>query len=128
LDVYLIKADSCGVVGIEENKENNDYRMSNVEFRLLQNQPNPFHSTTHIRYIIPGIGDQESRDNEKKLFPVKLSIYDLTGKQVETLVEDHQEPGIYQVEWKGKDQASGIYFYRLKAGGFTTTQKLILLK
>jgi hypothetical protein len=132
-DVYLIKADSCGVVGVEENKENNEYRMSNFDFRLFQSQPNPFHSTTYIRYIIPWIGDQESGDNEKYLFPVKLSIYDLTGKQVEILIEEHQVPGIYHVKWEGKDQPNGIYFYRLSTRigqgyDLIQTQKMILLR
>jgi len=68
---------------------------------------------------------------------VRLSIYDITGRLVETLVDKDQEPGFYQVEWDGKNQGSGIYFYRLQIsqtpldkggkGDFIETKKLVLL-
>jgi flagellar hook assembly protein FlgD len=59
---------------------------------------------------------------------VELVIYDITGRLVEIIVDEKKEAGVYQVEWDGKDQPSGIYFYRLQSGDFTTTKKLILLK
>ena len=126
-------------VGVEE-EENKEYRMSNVEFRLFQNHPNPFFHSTTIRYSLPAVRGQGSGVSEERKIPVRLVIYDLTGRLVESLVDEKQEPGIYQVQWDGRSSASGglpvrsgIYFYRLQArfgqaGDFTTTKKLILLR
>ncbi|MCH7761927.1 T9SS type A sorting domain-containing protein, partial [candidate division TA06 bacterium] len=81
-----------------------------------QNQPNPVHNSTVIRYQIPSTNQ------------VTLLVYDIAGNLVETLVDDSQELGDYQVEWDGKNQASGIYFYKLEAGEISVTKKLIFLK
>ncbi|MCH7760413.1 T9SS type A sorting domain-containing protein, partial [candidate division TA06 bacterium] len=121
-DIYLIKTDNNGqVVGVEE-KGFDKFKMKDT--KLLQNQPNPFHSTTLIRYILP---------NSQEKIPVRLAIYDISGRLVETLVDQDQESGVFTVIWEGKDQASGIYFYRLHSrfgqeGEFTATKKLILLR
>ncbi|MCH7761276.1 polysaccharide biosynthesis/export family protein [candidate division TA06 bacterium] len=130
---------NCGVkpifayipVGVEE--ENNEYRMSNLEFRLFQNHPNPFHSFTLIRYNIPVMWDQGSGDSGNDRTPVKLMIYDLTGRLVETLVDEVQKPGVYTLSIsKNQLPSSGVYFYRLttsginESGPYTTTKKLIL--
>jgi hypothetical protein len=125
-DVYLIKTGGDGMVGIQET--NNEYRTRNFEFRLIQNHPNPFNSTTTIRYIVPS-ANPESRIPHH----ISLSIYDITGRLVETLVNENKEPGVYQVHWEGKDQASGIYFYRLdirlgQALDYTDTRKLVILR
>jgi hypothetical protein len=115
-------------VGIEES--NDEYRTPNYEFRLFQNLPNPFSKLTAISYQIPltpfNKGGQRG-------IPVRLAIYDITGRLVKTLVDERQEPGIYQVEWDGKNQSSGIYFFRLQtrigqAVEFTSTRKLIFLR
>jgi hypothetical protein len=115
------------VVGTEEEKS--EYRARNVEFRLFKNHPNPFHSSTLIRYSIPS-SNPESSNQELPIraHHVSLSIYDITGRLVETLVDEIQESGVHQVEWDGKDQSSGIYFYRLNSGNNTTTWKLVLLR
>ena len=116
IDVYLIKTDSLGnvVVGIEEKSPKSKDHISKLE--LKQNQPNPFHHSTVIGYLIPESGS------------ITLKVYDLTGSLIETLVNETQKPGVYHVQWEGKDQASGIYFYRLQSGDFTATKKLILLR
>ncbi|MCH7760008.1 M6 family metalloprotease domain-containing protein [candidate division TA06 bacterium] len=101
-------------VGVEE--ENSEFRTPNSEFRLFQSSPNPFHRSTLIRYSLPASG------------LASLKVFDITGRLVETLVNERQEPGVYQVEWEGKEQASGIYFYRLTTGVYTSTRKLILMK
>jgi hypothetical protein len=89
-------------------------------FSLSQNYPSPFHHTTLIRYILPNI---------EKNIPVRLAVYDITGRLLETLVNEVQEPGVYQLPISSNQlPASGIYFYRLKAGDFTSTRKMIYLK
>jgi hypothetical protein len=124
-DVYLIKTDVNGrIVGVEES--NDEYRTRNIEFRLYQNQPNPFSKLTAISYVIPAISSKRLAISEK--IPVKLTIYDIIGRLEETLVDEVQEPGVYQVEWDGKDHSSGIYFYRLQIVDFISTKKLILLR
>jgi hypothetical protein len=112
-------------VGVEES--NDEYRTRNFEFRLFQNQPNPFHKLTAISYALPGVRGQGSGISER--IPVHLAVYDIMGRLVEILVDEKQDPGIYQVEWDGNPNRvrSGIYFYRLMAGGNTYTRKMILL-
>jgi len=78
--------------------------------------PNPFNPITRISYYLP-----------REEF-VKLSVYDVTGKRVDNLVERVQSAGEYVVEWNASQHASGIYFYRIEVGNFTETRKLILLK
>jgi hypothetical protein len=102
--------------GTEDMVENSEFGVQIAEFRLFQNNPNPFSSLTAISYQL------------KAPSHTSLKIYDLTGRLVETLVDTRQEPGIYQIKWHGKDNSSGIYFYRLKSAEFNATKKLILLR
>ena len=90
-------------------------------FALSQNYPNPAFGNTSISYHLP------------KKSEVSLKLYDVKGRFVKTLVEDIREPGFYSVTWNTCDKeskrlASGIYFYRLKAGKYIETKKLILLR
>ncbi|MBM2839711.1 MAG: C-terminal target protein [Bacteroidetes bacterium] len=90
-------------------------------YRLDQNYPNPFNPTTTIRYAIPNSG------------PVTLKVYDITGREVNTLVNEQKNAGTYEVRFdarntSGKALASGVYFYQIKTGGFSQTKKLLLLK
>jgi len=144
-DVYLIKI--AGTVAIEE--EDREYRTPNVEFLLNQNQPNPFHNRTLITYVIPSVGTYHTTSIQQSEVHVQIRIYDLTGRLVETLVDETQEPGIYQLPITSHQlPGSGIYLYRLQIsqsplgkspafgtpfnkgglGDFTTTKKLILLR
>jgi hypothetical protein len=82
-------------------------------FRLTQNQPNPFNKLTAISYQLRAPSH------------TTLKVYDITGRLVEILVDEMQKPGVYQVKWEGKDQSSGIYFYRLQSNDYTATKKLI---
>ncbi len=92
------------------------------EFALKANYPNPFNPSTTIGYQLPEAGR------------VSLVIYDLTGNVVSTLVNESQPAGYYQTVWNGRDQrgvpvATGVYFYRLKAGAeFVKTHKMVLMK
>ena len=85
-------------------------------FTLYQNHPNPFNPVTTIEYSLPNSGD------------VSLIVYNLIGQEVIRLVNDNQQPGNYQVIWDASNIASGIYFYRLQAGDFVQTRKMVLLK
>ncbi len=92
------------------------------DYELSQNYPNPFNSTTLIRYAIP------DRDREGRPRHTTLEVYNILGEKVATLVNEKQTPGYKAVTWDAKDMASGVYFYRLKAGDFVLTRKLMLLK
>lgn len=111
-------------VGVEENV---GFGLPKV-FLLSQNYPNPFHTSTIIRYAIPVAIGNETLDP----ILVHLVVYDIMGRLVEILVDEVHKPGVYQVEWDGRIAESGvrngIYFYRLQAGDFTDTKKLILLR
>ena len=100
-------------LGVEESST---LDIRDLRFKLLQNEPNPFGGGTVIGYSLPATG------------AVTLEVYDMTGRLVKTLVDEHQKSGLYQVRWDAQGQASGIYFYRLQAGGFTATRKMTLLR
>jgi hypothetical protein len=90
-------------------------------FSLIQNYPNPFNPETDISYALPS-------DCQ-----VKLTIYNLLGQKVKTLVNEPQTAGYKTVHWGGKDEqgnlvASGIYFYKLNAGDYTSTKKMVMTK
>jgi hypothetical protein len=87
-----------------------------VHFALHANYPNPFNPTTTIRYELP-----EST-------PVRLEVFDMTGRRVARLVEATQGAGRYEAVFEASALPSGVYFYRLQAGAFTHTEKMILLK
>ncbi len=86
------------------------------EFSLSQNYPNPFNPATKIKYNL------KSKEN------VSLKIYDMLGREVKTLVNQEMQPGVYEVEFSANQFASGVYLYRLKAGSFVSTKKMIFLK
>ena len=83
---------------------------------MSQNQPNPFVTTTMIRYELP---ERSS---------VVLKVYDVFGREVTTLFEGEQNDGKYEVEFNGTNLPGGIYFYKMSTKGFSETKKLILLK
>lgn len=87
-----------------------------VSFSVQQNYPNPFNPNTKIKFDIP------------KFSNVKIIVYDMLGRAVENILEGQLQPGTYQVDWNASKFASGIYFYRLIAGDFTNTKKMILVK
>jgi CubicO group peptidase (beta-lactamase class C family) len=106
----------CNQTSVEENP-------TPVEFALEQNYPNPFNPTTRIRFGIPVSGF------------VSLKVFDVLGREVATLVNEPKAAGEYEVVFDATNQpagghgiTSGVYFYRLTAGGFTSTRRLLLLK
>ena len=91
------------------------------EYALLQNRPNPFGTETDIRFHLP----QPTR--------VTLSVFDVNGKLVNCFVRDVLPAGRHSVEWQGRDHAehevsSGVYFVHIKAGTFSATKKILLLR
>lgn len=86
------------------------------EFKLYQNHPNPFNSTTRIRYSLPSPG------------PTSLILYDLSGRRVADFITDRQTEGIHEFTFQTENLSSGMYFLVLRHNGRTATQKMLLLK
>ena len=106
-EVYLPAA----IVSIDNNQDNLP-----TSFELFQNYPNPFNPITTIKFDLP----EQS--------PVEITIYDILGRRVTTLVNSELAAGHHQVAWNATGHASGLYLYRLVAGKFTKSQKMLLLK
>lgn len=85
-------------------------------YSLKQNYPNPFNPTTNIRYALPKNG------------MVKLVVFDALGREVETLVNESQQAGTYEAKFNGAALTSGVYFYKLSAGDFTDTKRMLIIK
>lgn len=100
-----------GPVSVKEEKE-----AAPSSFTLHQNYPNPFNPVTHIKFSLPASA------------MVSLKIYDITGREVATLISEKMTAGSHTKRWNAENLASGIYMYRLKAGSFTQTRKLTLIK
>jgi len=95
------------------DQEENLYPKS---FVLLQNYPNPFNPTTTINYEL------------SKGESVKIEVFDISGRLIETLLNQYHEPGGYSVNWNASNVGTGVYLYRITAGQFTDVKKCILLK
>ncbi len=87
-----------------------------TDFTLHQNYPNPFNPSTKIKFVIP-----------KSSF-VNLKVYNVLGKEAATLVNEERPAGNYEVDFNATDLPSGVYFYRLQAGDFIETKKMVLLR
>lgn len=91
---------------------------------LAQNSPNPFNPSTSISYTVASV---------ESLVPVRLEVFNIRGQLVRTLVNEEVEPGEYSFFWqalddRGKKITSGVYFYRLRAGDFVATRKMVIVK
>ena len=89
---------------------------SPIKIELTQNYPNPFNPSTTISFSLPESGN------------VILKIYNVIGKEIETLVEGYREAGIYTVNFNAEELASGMYIYSLRTNGFTETKKMLFMK
>ena len=85
-------------------------------YLLNQNYPNPFNPTTEIRYQLPVNGK------------VTLTVYNMLGEEVATLIDDNQQAGAYRITWDANSFPSGMYFYQLKANDFQDVRRMLLLK
>jgi photosystem II stability/assembly factor-like uncharacterized protein len=118
----ILRTTNAGAVWVEDESDNS----LPTEFVLEQNYPNPFNPSTKIKYQIP---NQVRNDNLR----VTLKVYDVLGREVAALVDAEKPAGNYEVEFNVAHEsicaiASGIYFYRLTAGSYTATKKMLLLK
>ncbi len=98
------------IIGIGHNKKTAE------SYRLFQNYPNPFNPATKIYYEVPSAGN------------VKLSIYDVLGREVAVLINDNQQSGKHEIQWNASGYPSGVYFYKLSAGNYSETKKMVLVK
>ena len=116
--VYKVRWDTTNSSGISSQNSTADLP---DHFILSQNYPNPFNLECQIQYALP------------KPCHVELTIYNILGQKVKTLVDEYQDAGNKQVEWDGKtdkgdEVASGVYFYRIETGDFTRAKKMVILK
>jgi hypothetical protein len=88
------------------------------KFELYQNYPNPFNPSTKIKFDLPGNFNSN----------VTVKIFDITGKEVTTLVNQNLKAGTYEVDWDARTVSSGVYFYQLLTDKFTTVRKMIVAK
>jgi hypothetical protein len=96
-------------------------------FRLEQNYPNPFNPTTGIRFHVPA-SQGRAQAGTAGSSHVRLSVYDMLGRVVAVLVDERKAPGSYTVEFNASRLASGVYLYRLSAGSFVETRKMVLTR
>ena len=112
-DAYLVKTDEQGLIaGMNGGTETGRPKL----FHLSQNYPNPFNPVTSFQFTID------------KCQLTILKVYDLLGQEVATLVNEVKQPGDYSVRFDASTLASGIYFYRLMAGGYVAVKKLVVMK
>ena len=115
--IYFFPGDSTSV-SVEKELNLPD------KFSLSQNYPNPFNPTTTIKYSIPVVETRHASSLQR----VTLKIYDILGREIAVLVNEEQKPGYYEVKWVASNQPSGVYFYRITAGNYVNTKKMILLR
>ena len=102
-----------------------DEKQTPTEFTLEQNYPNPFNPSTTIKYTIPNVN---LSGNAIEGSVVQLKVFDVLGNEVATLINEEKPAGNYEVDFKDFELSSGVYFYRLQAGEFSATKKLLLQK
>ncbi len=109
-ELYYIRLSTNHTIGINENQQ------TVLKYSLSQNFPNPFNPKSVIKYQI-----------SKSSF-VSLKIYNVNGKEVSSIVNETLPPGEYETTFDGSNLPSGVYFYKLSAGDFTDTKKMVLIK
>lgn len=112
---YFVQLDDIAVLGLLTSAGDGT-RTLPEKFALRQNYPNPFNPETRIGFTIPSSEF------------VELSVYDILGEKITTLVYERLEPGTYERAFDGTDLTSGVYFVRMKAGAFHQTTKAVLMK
>jgi hypothetical protein len=113
---YYRDFDSCSVIGIQPISSEVPQH-----FALYQNYPNPFNPVTKIRFSVPVVEDAYMR-------PLRIVVYDALGREIAVLVNESLAPGTYETDFDASNLPSGVYFYKLSAGEFTESKKMILIK
>ncbi len=108
--------DYSGVFTIEIPTGISENNVRNLSFKLFPAFPDPFNPSTKIRYSVAAAGF------------VTLTVYDLLGSEVKTLVKEEKPAGAYEVKFNGSNLTSGVYLYRLSAGTYSVVRKFVLLK
>jgi hypothetical protein len=108
INFYLVGIE---VIGIEPNGNNVP-----SAFNLEQNYPNPFNPVTNIKLDVP------------KSANVKVSVFDMLGREIEVLVNEQLNAGSYKVSWNASKYSSGVYFYKIFTSDYTATKKMMLVK
>ncbi len=128
MDIYLCGFQHTDYLYIAEGNvtsiEESPIDKNPEEFSLLQNFPNPFNPTTKIKYTIPAVIASQAKQSQL----VTLKVYNILGNEIATLVNEEKEPGTCEVNFDASRLTSGMYFYTLKAGKYSETKKMILLK
>jgi len=122
--LYLLNADTVFVGGnngfiyktTTGGEVYNPVRIVPDNYSLSQNYPNPFNPVTTIKYQVPRAGI------------VKIEVFDIAGRRIQTLVNNNLQPDFYEVTFNGSSHASGVYFYRLQSGDFVQTKRMVLIK
>ena len=117
---YALVLGICEYLGLDLSQIQNEAAMPN-SYSLLQNYPNPFNPVTKLRYELP--------ENSH----VNITIYDMLGRAVKTMVNQHQNAGHRSIIWDGTNDygntvSTGIYLYQIQAGAYTRTKKMVFLK
>ena len=117
---YALVLGVCEYIGLDLSQIQNEASMPD-SYYLLQNYPNPFNSTTTLRYDLAGHSN------------VNIIIYDMLGREVKTLINQTQDAGFKSVQWDatndyGKQVSAGVYLYRIQAGEYMQTKKMVFLK
>ncbi|MBK6539621.1 MAG: T9SS type A sorting domain-containing protein [Ignavibacteria bacterium] len=115
-NIELSNSDYNSIEGVTGKLTNESITNIPAEYALAQNYPNPFNPETKINYELP-IANY-----------VTLKVYDMTGKEIMTLVNENQNAGRYTATFNGSNLASGMYFYKITAGEFTFVRKMVLIK
>lgn len=111
LNKRIMKTTTAGITFV-----NNVSKDIPSAYSLSQNYPNPFNPATNIKFSII------------KTEQVKLIVYDVQGREIQTLINESLKPGTYEASFDGSALSSGVYFYKLMTKGFTKTKKMLLIK
>ncbi len=118
-DNYIWRRSLSEIIGIQ-----NISTEISTAYSLSQNYPNPFNPTTNIKFSIPAMSSPRVPGGDL----VQLKVYDVTGREVQTLVNQKLNPGTYEVSFDAGSLTSGVYFYRITANGFVSSKRMLLLK
>ena len=118
-ELYYVRLATNHTIGINENLTNT------LTYSLSQNYPNPFNPITIIKFDLPKSNFTLSKSKGQL---VQLKIFDITGKEIQTLVNEQLQPGTYEVTFNGINLPSGIYYYKLQSDWFSDVKKMVLLK